>query len=228
MVLLNTPQGGEDISCAVALQLQKEMSEEDLDNEGELEQVYLEPEASPALPMSPVDNADSTKSDGKCDSECKSHVILKMDIVVDALDRVDLDGNVDMERYSEAKEDEVEEDEKKEEVVDEDEKEDKDEKEDDDIGKEPRTIGQGEMVNSSAADTDNLINDEPTVLPAQRQGNCNHTSRRDPLCTSSMTTNPGDSTTTTNSIDSYPQWAGVIGACDTANTSPSGAHSGGS
>jgi hypothetical protein len=48
---------------------------------------------------------------------------------------------------------------------DEDEEEDKDE----DDGKEPRMIGQGEMVNTSADDTDTMVDDEPTVLPDQGQ-----------------------------------------------------------
>jgi len=42
---------------------------------------------------------------------------------------------------------------------------DEDEEEDEDNGKEPRTIGQGEMVNTSADDVDTMGDDEPTVLP---------------------------------------------------------------
>ena len=42
---------------------------------------------------------------------------------------------------------------------DEDEEEDKDE----DDGKEPWTIGQGEMVDISADDADTMVDDEPTV-----------------------------------------------------------------
>jgi hypothetical protein len=44
---------------------------------------------------------------------------------------------------------------------------DEDEEEDEDNGKEPRTIGQGEMVNTSADDVDTMVDDEPTVLPEQ-------------------------------------------------------------
>jgi hypothetical protein len=45
--------------------------------------------------------------------------------------------------------------------VDEDEEEDKDE----DDGKKPRTIGEGEMVNTSADDVDTMVDDQPIVLP---------------------------------------------------------------
>jgi hypothetical protein len=34
MVLIKTPKGGDDVPCAVALQLQKGLSEADLDTEG--------------------------------------------------------------------------------------------------------------------------------------------------------------------------------------------------
>jgi hypothetical protein len=53
-IVKRTP-AGDDIPCAVALQLQIEMSEADLDTEGELERVYLEPEASPAASISSDD-----------------------------------------------------------------------------------------------------------------------------------------------------------------------------
>jgi hypothetical protein len=59
---------------------------------------------------------------------------------------------------------------------DEDEEEDKDE----DDGKEPRTIGQGEMVNTSADDADTMVDDEPTVLPEQGQEMREHTPRPQP------------------------------------------------
>jgi hypothetical protein len=44
-----------------------------------------------------------------------------------------------------------------------------DEEEDKDNGKEPRTIGQGEMVNTSADDADGMVDDEPTVLTEHDQ-----------------------------------------------------------
>jgi len=103
---------------------------------------------------------------------------------VDAPSGVELDGNVDMERDgdNEEEEDEEEEDEEEDDEEEEDEEEeddeDKDEKEEDedddqdedeDDGKEPRTIGQGELVNTSADDVDTMADDQPIVLPAQGQ-----------------------------------------------------------
>jgi hypothetical protein len=38
-----------------------------------------------------------------------------------------------------------------------------------DDGKEPQTIGQGEMVNTSAADVDTIVEDQTIVLPEQFQ-----------------------------------------------------------
>jgi hypothetical protein len=60
--------------------------------------------------------------------------------------------------------------------VDEDEEEDKDE----DDGKEPRTIGQGEMVNTSADDVDTMVDDQLIVLPEQFQEMREHTPRPQP------------------------------------------------
>jgi len=93
---------------------------------------------------------------------------------VDTPDGVDIDGDVDIVRDGEDEEDEEEEDEKEEEVVDED------EEEDEDNGKEPRTIGQGEMVYTSADDADTVIDDEPTVLPEKGQEMLEHTPRPQP------------------------------------------------
>jgi hypothetical protein len=92
---------------------------------------------------------------------------------VDAPEGVDLDRDVDMERDGddEEEEDEKTEDEEEEEVY-EDEEEDKDE----DDGKEPQTIGQGEMVNTSAEDVDTMVEDQPIVLPEQ----CQETDERTP------------------------------------------------
>jgi hypothetical protein len=70
----------------------------------------------------------------------------------------------------EEEEDEKEEDEKEEEVVDEDE----------DNGKEPRTIGQGEMLNTSADDADTMVDDQPNVLSEQGQKLRDHTPRPQP------------------------------------------------
>jgi hypothetical protein len=43
------------------------------------------------------------------------------------------------------------------------------EEEDEDDGKEPRTFGQGEMVNTSADDVDTMVDDRPILLPEQGQ-----------------------------------------------------------
>ena len=100
---------------------------------------------------------------------------------VDALDGVDLDGDVNMERDGEDEEDEEGEDEKEEEEVDEDEKEDEDDDEDEVNGKEPRRIGQGVMLNTSADDADTMVDDQLTVLPEQGQEMCEHIPRPQPL-----------------------------------------------
>jgi len=124
--------------------------------------------------ISSDDDTDSTKSDGEYDSELDPDVDMRMEDDVDAPDGVNLDGDVDMERDGDdvEEEDEKKEDEE-EEVVDEDEEEDKDE----DDGKEPRTIGQGEMVNTSADDVDTMVEDQPIVLPEQCQEMSEHTPR---------------------------------------------------
>jgi hypothetical protein len=114
--------------------------------------------------MSSDDHTDSTKtSDGEYDSELGPDLDVRMEDDVDAPDGVDLDGDVDMERDGD--DDEVEDKE-----AEDKEKEDEEEDKYEDDGKEPRTIGQGEMVNPSADDADTMVDDEPTVLPEQGQG----------------------------------------------------------
>jgi len=171
--IVEQTRGQDDISRAVALQLQKEMYETDSDTEGKLEWVYLEPEASPAVSISSDDDTDPTeKSDSEYDSEHNSDVDMRMEDDVDAPDSVDLDGDVDLERDgdNDKEEDDEEEDEAKEdEEVVEEEDEDEEEDKDEDDGKAPRTIGQGEMVNTSADDADTMVDDEPTVLTDQGQ-----------------------------------------------------------
>jgi hypothetical protein len=76
----------------------------------------------------------------------------------------------------EEKEDEEEEDEEVEEDEDEDEEEDQDE----DDGTDPRTLGQGEMVNTSADDVETIVDDQPIVLPEQGQEMRKHTPRPHP------------------------------------------------
>jgi len=48
---------------------------------------------------------------------------------------------------------------------DEQEEDEEEEDEDEDDGKKPRTIGQGEMVNTSAENVDTMVDDQPIVLP---------------------------------------------------------------
>jgi len=147
--------------------------------EGEFERVYLEPEALATVGISSDDDTASTKkSHGKCDSEHDSDVEMRMEDDVDTPGSVDLNGDVDIEKdgdddeeENEEEEDEEKEDEEEVEEEDEDEEEDKDE----DDGKEPRTIGQGEMVNSLADDADTMVDNEPTVLPEQCQEMREHT-----------------------------------------------------
>jgi len=75
-----------------------------------------------------------------------------------------LTGTVDNERHSNNEE---EEDEDKEDEEEENEDEEKDKKEDD--GKEPETIGQGEIVSTSPDDVDIMVHDKPILLPEQGQ-----------------------------------------------------------
>ena len=116
-------------------------------------------EASLAGSISSDDDTNSPELDCSYDSQLDVDMCLEDD--VDPPDSIDIDGDVDMERDGEDGEDEEEEDEREEKVVDED------EEEDEDIGKEPRTIGQGELVNTSADDVHTMLADEPTVLPEQ-------------------------------------------------------------
>jgi hypothetical protein len=126
--------------------------------------------------MSSDDDTESTKSDGEYASQRNSDVGMCMEDDVDAPDGVDLDGDVEKERDCEHEEDEVEKDEKEEKVVDGDEEEDEDE----DNGNEPWTIGQGEMVNTSADDADTMVEDQPTVVPEQGQEMREHPTRPQP------------------------------------------------
>jgi len=151
-----------------------------------------------------------------------------MEDEVDAADSVDSNGNRDMERdggddedkdeeknhEDEAEEVEEEEDEEKE---DEDEEADKDEDDD----KEPRTLGQRVMVNTSGDEVDTIIDDQPIVLPQQGQEMCQHIPWPQPPAR-----HAGGSPMTMNYRHSSPQWAGAFEFCDPAKTSPRGAESG--
>jgi hypothetical protein len=99
--------------------------------------------------------------DSKYDSEHESDVDMRMENDVDSPDSVDLDGDVDMKRDSDDAEKHNEE------------AEDKDEND----GKEPRTIGQGKMVNTSCVDVHTMVDDQPIVLPEQGQEMHDHTQR---------------------------------------------------
>jgi len=113
-----------------------------------------------------------------------------------APDSVDLNGKVDMARKvddedEEDEEEEYEEDKEKEEEDEDEEEEDEDEEdededeeeeeeeekeeEDEDDGKEPRTIGQGEMVNPFADNVDAIVDHQPIVLPGRDQELSEHT-----------------------------------------------------
>jgi hypothetical protein len=121
--------------------------------------------------------------DSEYDSELDPDVDLRMEDVVEAPDGVDLDGDVHMERDSDddEEEDEEEDDEEKEDEVEvEEEDEDEEEDKDEDDGKEPWTIGQGEMVDTSADDADIMVDDEPTVVLEQGQEMREHTPRPQP------------------------------------------------
>ena len=121
------------------------------------------------MSISSDDDTDSTEeSDSEFDSELDPDVDMRMEDDVDAPDSVDLDGDVAMERDGN---DDVEEDEQEE---------DEEEEEEEDDGKEPRTIGQGEMVNSSVDNVDTMVDDQPIVLPEQGQLMREHTPRPQP------------------------------------------------
>ena len=109
-------------------------------------------------------------SDGEYDSEYHSHVDMRREDDVDAQCGVDFHGNVDMERDGD---DEDREDEDEEDEAEDDEDEEQDEDEDD--RNEPRTIGQGEMVNPSPDHEDTMVDDQPIELPEQGQEMREHT-----------------------------------------------------
>jgi len=148
--------GRDDISRAFALQLQKRMYDAHWDMEGYLERVYLELGILPAVWIFWDNGSDSTKkSDSEYYSEHDSDLNMPMEDVVDTQDGFELDGDVDMERDGDKKEEEDEEQEEEEDKEDEDE----------DDGKEPGTIGQGEIVNWFAEGIDPMVDDPQIMLP---------------------------------------------------------------
>jgi len=158
--------GGDDISRAVALQLQKEMYEADLDTEGEQERVYFEPEASPAMLISWDDDTDSTELDGNYDSVNDTDLDMCMEYDVESPDCIHFDCDVDMDSDC----DDYTEDDEQEEDEDEEEDKHEEEDEDEDDGKEPCMIGQGEMVNSLADEVHSMEDNQPMVLPGKVRG----------------------------------------------------------
>jgi len=127
------------------------------------------------LSISSEDDTDSTELDGEYDSELDPDVDMRKEDDVDAPDGVDLDSDVHME--SDGDNDEEKDEEKEDEKVVEEEDEDEEEDQDEDDGKELRTLGQGEMVNTSADDVDTMVDDQPIVLPEQGQEMCEHITR---------------------------------------------------
>jgi hypothetical protein len=85
--------------------------------------------------------------DSEDNSEHDSVAEMRMEDDVDTPEGIDLHSVVHMESDSDDKEEEDMEE----------------EDENDDDGKEPWTIGQGEMVNSSADDVDTIVDDQPIL-----------------------------------------------------------------
>jgi len=139
-------------------------------------------EASLTASFSSDDDTDSTEeSDSEYDSAQDSDVNMRMEDDVDAPCSVVLDGDVVLERDGDDEEEEDEEEEDEVEKDEEEEDQDEVQDEDDDDGKEPRRIGQGEMVNTSADDVNTVVDDQPIVLPVQGQEMHDHTPRPQPL-----------------------------------------------
>jgi hypothetical protein len=131
----------------------------DLDTESKPEWVYLEREASPAMPISSDDDTDSTEVSGcALDSDLAPDVDIRIEDEVDAPDGIELDCDVDMDRDGDNEVQEVEY------KYDEEEE---DENEDDGI--EPGTIGQEEVVNTSHEVVDSMVDAQRMVLHEQKQ-----------------------------------------------------------
>jgi len=124
------------------------------------------------MSVSSDDDTNSTEeSDGKYDPELDCVVDMRMEDDAETPDRVDFDGDVDMERDGENDEEEDEQGEDEEE---------EDEDEEEDNGKEPWTIGLGEMVNTSAENEDAMVDDQQIVQSEQGQEMCENTPRPQP------------------------------------------------
>jgi len=108
--------------------------------------------------------------DGEYDSEHDSGVDMHMEEDVDAQDGVDLVGNVHMERDGDEEEEaELEKDEEQMEKNEKDEEEEQEEDKDEDDSKEPQTIGQEAVLNTSSDDADTMVDVQAIVLSEQGQ-----------------------------------------------------------
>ena len=223
-IVERTPEG-DDISRAIALQLRKEMYEADVDTEGELQGVYLDPEASPAMSISSDDDSDSTEElVGEYDSEHDFDVDMCIEDNVDAPYGGDSDGEVDLECDSDDEEVDDEDEEDDEDKDGEEEDEDQEEDEDENDGNEPRTIGQGEMLNPLANDVDSMVDDQPLMLPEQCQEIRERTTRRQPAAPAPQPYTP-EPRPWPPTQETHPSGGlEFFGAFDSAKTSPGGAN----
>jgi C1A family cysteine protease len=115
------------------------------------------------MSVSPDADMDCSKeSECEYDSTPYSDVDMHMQDDLDPPDGGELDGNFDTGQVTADKTEEVEEEE--EEMA-----QHENEGEDDDNGKEPQTIGQAGMVNTSAENVGNWVDDQPILLPEQGQ-----------------------------------------------------------
>jgi len=144
-----------------------EIYEEDLDTECYVEMIYLEAEAYSTLWIFSDDvTYSSDELDGKYVSEHYPDVEQHTHANVDTPDDIDFNGDVNFETDGLDKKVDDEE-EPEEEVQAKMEEEDKEEEEDnyEDDGKEPLTMGQGEMVKTSDDNIDTMVDDQSILLP---------------------------------------------------------------
>jgi len=159
------------------------MYEADSHTEGYLEQVYSKHEALPAMSMSSDDDTNFTdESDCELVWEHDSDVGLWLEGDVDAPYSVDSDGDVAMELDGDDVEAKKEEEEDEEVDHDKDEEDDDGEAEDEDEDdcEEPRTIGQGAMINTSTVHVESIEDPLPIMQPEQGQEMREHTPQPPP------------------------------------------------
>jgi hypothetical protein len=92
--------------------------------------------------------------DSKYNSELNCDVQLRKADDVDTPGSIGLDGDVGLEMDGDDEEE-----------ADAEAEDNEEEDEDEDAGKEPRTIAQGEMVNTSAEVVDPMVDNQPILLP---------------------------------------------------------------